>query len=177
MLRAKLWIRVPARIEQHENGFHAVRRSETQKAVQTVFQALRVFLPELILQEYPDSIHAGHFCKRKLLINQSWIECCRLEHLKLIDCVGRDVIDTDQPRLLCVPFNSLSLRPPRAGCEIRSAKLQEKEQKSSGELNQTHERLPLVTSRCVLQHQSFPARHTPVPGWARLPVSCLMPMM
>ena len=70
MLRAQLRIRVPARIEEHQQRPDVMLRRNRQKGIQPLSESLRILLPKLVLQKHPHRVHADPFGQPQLLIDQ-----------------------------------------------------------------------------------------------------------
>jgi hypothetical protein len=54
---------------------------DRQKEIQPLRETLGILLPELILQEHTNRIHADALCHPKLSIDKCRIEGCGLKHL------------------------------------------------------------------------------------------------
>ena len=84
--------------------------------VKTFGEAFRILFPQLILQEDPHRVHADTLAQCQFLIVERRVERRLLEHLQLVDGIGRDIICPDQPWLLGIPGVCLFFRPTlRAG--------------------------------------------------------------
>ena len=111
MLQAELGIWIPARIEKHEQRLDVVTRGDREKSVDAILEAGGILLPDQIMKEHAHRVHPHVFGPAQLLVDLSWIEGRRLPHLQLVDCVRRNVVAADQPRLLLVPRPGFLLRP------------------------------------------------------------------
>ena len=111
VLLAELRVRIPARIEEHEQRLDVVLRGDVEEPVDPLPIAVGVLLPRQIVQEHPHRRHAEAFGPAELLVDRSRIERVRLPHLELVDGGGRDVVAADQPWLLRVPVVGLRLGP------------------------------------------------------------------
>ena len=103
MLDSELWTWVPARIKQHKERFDVVTRGNFQKLSDSLFEALRIFLPYQVVQKDAHRVHSHVFRPTEFLVDLSGIETLRLPHLQLVDRIGRDVITPHKPWLLVVP--------------------------------------------------------------------------
>src|SRR5579883_2043432 len=84
---------------------------ESQELVDSLGEALRVLLPNQVVQEYAHRVHADAFRPPKLLVDTIRVEAFGLPHLDLIDGGRGDEIRSHEPGLLRVPSISLLLRP------------------------------------------------------------------
>ncbi len=77
-----------------------LRAQMPEELAQPLEEALRVLLPQQVVQEDAHRVHADAFGHAEFLVVQRRIPGLGLEHLQLIDRVRGDVVRADQPRLL-----------------------------------------------------------------------------
>ena len=78
--------------------------TDGQKRVDAALESRSILLPEQIMQEHSHGVHAERLRPAKLLVNFFGIECGGMPHFELIDCVGRQVIASHEPRFARVPL-------------------------------------------------------------------------
>src|SRR3954471_20796239 len=111
MLHAELWIWIPARIKEHEQWLDVVSGRNFKKLIDAALETHWVCLPMQVMQEHAHGVHPHVFSPAQLFVAWLRVERLGLPHLKFIDCVGRNVVAADQPRLLVVPTFGLLFRP------------------------------------------------------------------
>ncbi len=111
VLLAEMRIRIPARIEEHEQRLDLVLRGDVEELIDSPLITLGVLLPRQIMQEHPHRRHAEPFGPAELLVDRFRIERLGLPHLELVDRGCRNVVAADQPWLLRVPLVGLRLGP------------------------------------------------------------------
>jgi len=117
MLGPQPRVRVPAGIEQYEDGLDMVSGRNPQKHADPLLEAWRVLLPKQIVEEHPHGVHAEPLRPPELEVDPLGIERGRLPHFELVDGVVGDVVAAKDPRLSGVPGLRLRHRPTLgAGC-------------------------------------------------------------
>ena len=117
MLRAKLGHRIPAGIEQHEQGADVMPGGDGEELVEAPAKSGRVLLPEQIVEEHAHGVHPEGFGPAELLVDFCGIESRLLPHLQFVDGILRDEIAAREPRLLGVPVVCLLLGPSLRGLD------------------------------------------------------------
>jgi len=103
VLGTEMRIGLPAGVEEHKDGTDMMASGDREEGIEAADEAFGVLLPELVLQKDPHGVHADGFGQTKLTVVERGIKGCRLKHLELINCVGRDVVCADDPWLAGVP--------------------------------------------------------------------------
>src|SRR5712664_863034 len=96
-------------------------RGDLQKPVNSRPEARRILLPRQIVQEYAHAVQADGFGPSQFPVDPLWIECFLLPHLEFVDRGCRNVIATDNPRLLRIPLRRFLFRPTTSGALGRCA--------------------------------------------------------
>jgi hypothetical protein len=122
MLRAELWIRVTAGIEEYEDGPDVMLGGNGQKLIDAVLKACGILLPNEVVQEDAHGVHAQALCPPELAIDLRRIEGRCLPHFKFVDGVGVKEVCAHKPRLLLVPLIGPVLGPTLRLALQRTAK-------------------------------------------------------
>ena len=104
-------MRIPTRIEEHEERFDRVAGRDRHELHQPAKEPASVLDPRLIVEEHPDRVEtelAGH---AQLGVGATRIVGLGLEHLELIDGVRRNVVRTEQLRSCSVLGRGAIRRP------------------------------------------------------------------
>lgn len=102
-LFAQLGVGVPAGVEEHQDGPHARAGANAQEGVDAVFESRGILLPQQVVQEYPQRVHAESGGQYQFVFDGSGVEGFRLPHFQLVDGIGGDVVDAHEPGLVMVP--------------------------------------------------------------------------
>ena len=113
MLRAELWIRIPAAVEQHQQRLDTcASRRWSRNSIDPPFEAGGILLPKLIMQEHAHRVHAD-----PLGPSRARGRCaCRipslgLPHLQLIDRGGREC-SWNQPAMAACSYHAFACAWP-----------------------------------------------------------------
>src|SRR5580698_2056395 len=113
MLRSKLWVRIPARIEKDKHWPYVVTGCDGEEFVDAVLEALRILLPEQVVQKHAHRVHADALSPAQFAVNRSWIKSISLPHLQLINGSRWQKIRAHRPWLFLIPRIGLRLGPAR----------------------------------------------------------------
>ena len=132
VLRSKLRIGVPARVEQDKDRTDMMARRDGQERIDPLCKSLRVLLPKQVVKEDAHGVHADAFGPPEFAVNCGRIKRVGLPHLQFVDGGGRQKVRAHRPRLPCIPRIGLRLAPALA----RSGNLLAVE--SRGQRNKQH---------------------------------------
>ena len=97
---------------------------DLEELVNALLEALRILLPQQIVQEDAHGVHAQRFRPAQFLVDLLRIEGLCLPHLQFVDRAGGNVVGAHQPGLLLIPGVGLLLGPALRLCEQVSRKTQ-----------------------------------------------------
>src|SRR6516162_2511529 len=118
MLWTEVRVRIPDRIEEHEERAYVVAGSNLEKGSDAPPEAGGVLLPQQIVQEDAHGVHADGSRPTELEVDPLRIESVRLPHLERVDRGRGYVVGTEDPGLSRIPVTGLLLAPalPRTRC-------------------------------------------------------------
>lgn len=95
--------RIPARVEKYKHRFDAMPRRDADELRETCLKSPRILRPELIVEKDAHRVQAVEPGPAQFGVDAPWVVAAGLEHLELIDGVGRNEVGTDGPTLRLVP--------------------------------------------------------------------------
>ena len=111
MLWAEVRVRLPAGVEENEDGADVMARGDGEEGVEAMVEAVWVTGPELVLEEDAHGVHADGFSEAEFAVVDRGVECGGLKHFELVDGIGGNVVGADEPGLLRIPGVGLGFSP------------------------------------------------------------------
>ena len=102
---------VPDGVKEDEHGTDVVFGAEGEEVLEAASEAGAVLLPEKVMEEDAEGVHAGGFGEGELSVVEGGVPGGGLEHLQLVNGVGGDVVGAQEPGLPGVPGVGLVFCP------------------------------------------------------------------